>query len=136
MVVKERWGRGKPNIDRELSTVGQGSGTSAGAAGLVRGLSPPCVCQWERFSLAWGLEWRKQEGHCCLCFYFGCRESKQMTALFFLSRLGTSSICCSVIRGVIYPALNEIGLITELPFFSLTLKNLLLEMHFALNMED
>lgn len=42
--LSKRCGRGKPNIDQELSTVGQGSGTSAGAAGLVRGwVLPVCV---------------------------------------------------------------------------------------------
>lgn len=50
--------------------------------------------------------------------------------------LGVVLLCCSAIRGVIYPALNEIGLITELQFSPLILKNLLLEMRFALNMED
>lgn len=117
VVVEERCGRGKPNVDEELSTIRQGSGTSAGAAGLVWGLSPPCVCQRERFSLAWSLGRRKQGGHCCWCFYFSCRVSKQMTALSFQT-LGLVLLCCSVIRGVIYSALNEIGLITKLWFFS------------------
>lgn len=44
-------------------------------------------------------------------------------------------LCCSVIRGVIYTAVNEIGLITRQLFFPLILKNLPLEMHFALNMD-
>lgn len=54
----------------------------------------------------------------------------------FCSDCRTSSASPLCYQGFIYPALNEIGLITELPFFLLSLKNLLLEMHFALNAED
>lgn len=39
-----------------------------------------------RFSLVWGLGRRKQ-GHCYSWFYFGCRVSKQMSALSFWFRL-------------------------------------------------
>lgn len=86
----------------------------------------------------WRGAWAEKAKGSLLFVVLFCLQSVEAEECFVFSvqTLGLLLLCCSVIRGVIYPALHEIGLITKLQFPPLILKNLLLKMHFALNTED